>query len=263
MRILVLGADGMLGHQLAKSLIAKHAVWEVTRADFDVRDSRDVWEYLWWAKPEVVINCVGIVKQREVEPAEMIEVNALFPQRLAEYTRKLGARLIHFSTDCVFSGRKGSYEETDEPDPQDLYGRSKLLGEVSGPGCVTLRTSLIGRELTTKRGLVEWFLSQSGTAPGFVEHRFSGVTTIEAARIVERVLQFPQFHGVYHVGGYSISKYSTLKLLRHFYCSPVLVDAVENGVCNRSLDSSLFCELFRYERRDMSDMIKEMVNAER
>lgn len=264
MKILVLGSTGMLGHQLVKSLSVEHEVHGADRCEVDVRDTRDLWEYLVWRKPEVVINCVGIVKQRHVAPTEMIEVNSVHPHRLAKYTHDLGARLIHFSTDCVFSGRKGYYTENDEPDPQDLYGRTKLLGEVCNQGCITLRTSLIGRELNgRKQGLVEWFLSQVNFVPGYAHSFFSGATTIEAARIVELVLHSPDVHGVWHVGGPTISKADLLELLYRYYPHAPTVVRTALPICDRSLDSTRFQRYFGYTPPSWGDMIKEMANAER
>ena len=265
MRILVLGSTGMLGHQLAKSLSAKHKV--EAPAGFDVRRDhalRLFEDHIWATKPDVVINCIGIVKQRQVTPAEMIEVNALFPHKLAAITQRQGVRLIHFSTDCVFSGRKGHYTENDEPDPQDLYGRSKLLGEVYDQGCITLRTSIVGRELNgRKQGLVEWFLQQRGIVPGYAHSFFSGLTTIEMARVVELVLHSPDVHGVWHVGGPTISKGELLLRLGFHYPQAPAVARTALPICDRSLDSTRFQRYFGYTPPSWDDMIKEMANADR
>src|SRR5262249_32316179 len=131
------------------------------------------------------------VKQRSEASAAIpsLEINSLLPHRLALVCAAAGARLVHLSTDCVFSGRKGAYTESDPPDADDLYGRSKYLGEVASPGCLTLRTSIIGRELSRKTGLLEWLLSQRGaTVKGFRSAIFSGFTTHEMGRIIERLL---------------------------------------------------------------------------
>ena len=175
----------MLGHQALKHFAAKHEVGATLRQDamqyerygifdavrsyfnIDVRHTESLLGVLSDFRPQAVINGIGIVKQRRSasENIPSIEINALFPHRLALYCATIGARLVHISTDCVFSGRRGNYAEKDEPDAQDLYGRSKLLGEVKEDHCVTLRTSIIGRELARGKGLLEWFLAQRGPVP--------------------------------------------------------------------------------------------------
>jgi dTDP-4-dehydrorhamnose reductase len=264
MKLLITGADGMLGHQLVKSLSVNHTVKGVTRRDFLVEQPGGLAWVLDSFGANVIINCVGIVKQRAVmAPDDMIRVNSVFPHELARLARYYDARLIHFSTDCVFSGRKGHYTENDEPDPQDLYGRTKLLGEVYDQGCLTLRTSIIGRELKTKQGLVEWFLQQQGMVRGYIHHTFTGLTTIEMARVVERVLRSPDAHGVFHVGGLPVSKAWLLEALAHEYGLPTKVIHESGRSCNRCLDSSRFQKYFGYEPPRMQDMIKEMAHAER
>ena len=221
MRVLILGGDGMLGHQVFRHFRERHDVRVTLRLDretyaayglfekgtaydgIDVRQTEALLQVIEDFRPEAVVNAVGIVKQRseakEVIPS--LEINSLLPHRLALVCRTVGARLVHLSTDCVFSGRKGNYCETDFPDADDLYGRTKFLGEVSESHCLTLRTSMIGPELSRKTGLLEWFLAQRGqTVKGFTKAIFSGFPTSELARIVERVLvEVPTVHGVYHV----------------------------------------------------------------
>src|SRR5215211_3869473 len=160
-------------------------------------------------RPDVVVNCIGIVKQlaSAKDPLVAIPVNSVLPHRLARFCDLVGARLIHVSTDCVFTGRRGNYRESDPPDAEDLYGRTKLLGEVDYPNAVTLRTSIIGRELATRNGLVEWFLNEKGPVRGFRKAVFSGLTTDELGRvIVSCVLPRPELHGVYHVSTAPIDK---------------------------------------------------------
>ena len=166
----------------------------------------------------MVVNCIGIVKQLAAakDPIPSITVNALFPHRLAQLRRAAGARLIHLSTDCVFSGTKRTpYTEVDNPDPVDLYGRTKLLGEVAGPDCLTPRTSIIGRELRNRTGLIEWFLgSRGGSVRGFAGVLYTGLTTTVLARLIGDLLeQHPQLEGVYQVAAESISKYDLLRLV--------------------------------------------------
>jgi dTDP-4-dehydrorhamnose reductase len=191
----------------------------------------------------VVVNCIGVVKQlgSTVGPADMIRANALFPHQLAEICVERGARLIHVSTDCVFSGRRGGYTEDDTPDAEDTYGRSKLLGEPAGPGVLTLRTSLIGRELESSRGLLGWFLSQSGEAPGFTGARFTGPTVPVVAKAIADVIeQHPGLEGTWHLGAEAISKYDLLVLLRDAFGLDLEIVADESVKVDRTLDSSRF-----------------------
>lgn len=258
MKLLILGGAGMLGHQLVKSLSVKHDVQWTTRGDFDPLNPYALRRMIEVFKPKVVINCIGVVKQRTVEPEEMIDINSVYPHKLARLCREQFVRLIHFSTDCVFSGDRGSYDENFTPDAYDLYGRSKLLGEVSDVGCITLRTSIIGRELKTCQGIVEWFLSQHGEVPGYTHHLFNGLTTIEMARVVQTVLRCPDAHGVWHVGGYLTSKYDLLHDLRKHYRNPVHLLRDSTSRCNRTLNPSRFMKYFGYEPPSWKQMIGEL-----
>jgi len=161
------------------------------------------------AKPTLVINCIGIIKQlpNANDHLESLAINAMIPHRLAKYCDAMGARLVHFSTDCVFSGRKGMYKEEDIPDAYDLYGRTKLLGEVEYENSVTLRTSIIGHEINRSKSLVDWFLSQSGEVKGFTKAVFSGLPTIEVANVLKNyVIPKPRLTGLYHLSVDPISK---------------------------------------------------------
>ncbi|MDE2096987.1 MAG: SDR family oxidoreductase [Patescibacteria group bacterium] len=257
MKILVLGATGMLGHQLVKSLKPKHDVWGLGRAEFEA------WEVdnakLSFGQFDVVVNCIGIVKQRQSTPEEMIEVNALFPHRLARVCREVNTRLIHLSTDCVFSGRAGNYNEHSKPDPDDLYGRTKLLGEVQNEGCLTIRTSIIGRELNRQQGLVEWLLRAPSPVRGFVNHLFTGVTTIEMTRIVDRIItHYPTASGLWHVGGDPINKYALLWMLARHYGLKTEIQYDTSTACDRTLDSRRFRHEFAYKPPSWASMIAEL-----
>lgn len=279
MRILIIGGDGMLGHQLLKGLGPRHDVTVTvrlalgayvafplftpanTRAGIDVREPERVRDVLHELRPDAVVNAAGVIKQRgeasEAVPA--IEINALFPHRLAGMCAEIGAYLVHFGTDCVFSGRKGAYVEGDVPDPVDLYGRTKLLGELSGPGCMTLRTSMIGPELSRKHGLLEWFLSQKGTVSGYRRAVFSGLTTPEQARIVERVLEkSPKVSGTYHVSAEPISKYELLRMVAREFHLQTRIEPDDAVSIDRSLDSSRFREAFGYKPPSWQEMLAEL-----
>ncbi len=212
--------------------------------------------------PDVVINCVGLIKQhKEVnDPLIALPINALLPHRLSGLCKVSGARLIHFGTDCVFSGKRGMYVEEDLSDAEDLYGKSKFIGEINdAPHAVTLRTSIIGHELNSSLALLDWFLSQKGTVNGYSNAIFSGLTTVEMARVVkEYVLPAKGLSGVYHVSVSPISKLSLFRLVAEIYKHDVEIVPDETVCVDRSLDSTLFCNETGYAPPEWSDMIGQM-----
>lgn len=279
MKILILGGDGMLGHQLLKHFAPRHETRVTLRQPLTAYASHGLFTpgnayggielgtadalapVLTAFRPDAVINAVGIVKQRPTadEAIPSLEVNALLPHRLALACRDAGARLVHMSTDCVFSGRKGNYTESDPSDAEDLYGRTKYLGEVHAPNAITLRTSIIGRELARKTSLLEWFLAQTGTIRGFRRAIFSGFTTIEMARIIEMLLtRFPAASGVYHASSAPISKYDLLGLLKAALGLPTVIVPYDDFVCDRSLDSTRFRSEFGYRPPEWPAMVDEL-----
>jgi len=278
-RILVLGGDGMLGHKLLLHLSARHDIRVTLRRgladyaehglfqqgnaypDVDVRSSQRLIEVLSDFHPEVVINAVGVVKQRAAAKLAIpsIEINALLPHRLALLTRAIDARLVHISTDCVFSGRTGEYTEASPSDAEDLYGKSKFLGEVSDEGCITLRTSIIGRELSRKTGLLEWFLAQREPIKGYTKAIYSGLTTQELARVIEHLLtQFPRADGLYHVSSEPISKYDLLMAIRDALGIKIDIVADAELHCDRSLISDRFRQEFGYLPPSWQAMVDEL-----
>ena len=213
------------------------------------------------AKPDVVINCIGVVKQlsESDDPLTAIPINSLLPHRLARLCDLAGARLIHVSTDCVFSGRKGLYTEADFPDANDLYGRSKYLGEVDYPNAVTLRTSIIGHELDGARSLVGWFLTQTGSVRGFTQAVFSGLPTVELARVIrDFVLPNPQLRGTYHVSADPINKYDLLQLVAAAYGKVIDIVPDASLVIDRSLLSTRFRESTGYSPQPWRQLIQGM-----
>ena len=201
-------------------------------------------------RPQVVINCIGLIKQlADVEdPLIAIPVNSLLPHRLARLCAVAGARLVHISTDCVFSGERGGYLESDVSDAKDLYGRSKYLGEVDYPNAVTLRTSIIGHELGSAHGLVGWFLAQRGSVRGYTKAIFSGLPTVELSRVIhDFVLPNPALRGVYHVSTAAIDKHSLLRLVADAYGKDITIAPDDKLVIDRSLDSSRFRAVTGYE----------------
>ncbi len=192
------------------------------------------------AKPDIVINCVGIIKQSPGagDRCESIAINSILPHRIAKLSKAAGARLIHFSTDCVFSGKVGQYREDDFPDAGDLYGRSKLLGEVEYDNSVTLRTSIIGHELSSSKSLVDWFLSQKGPVKGYRKAIFSGLPAVEIVRVVkELIIANPGISGLYHLSVDPISKFDLLNLVAEAYEKKIVVVPDDHVVIDRSLNS--------------------------
>ncbi|HXA19330.1 MAG TPA: SDR family oxidoreductase [Thermoanaerobaculia bacterium] len=303
MRVLILGAGGMLGHK----------VWQIFRDRFDCRaavrtrlplalfdddrimagidaaDFERVTRLIGKVRPDAVINCVGVVKQLAAahDPIASITLNSLFPHVVARACGEVGARMIHISTDCVFAGTRGNYRESDAPDAADLYGRSKLLGEVvteaqtrvsvphsllgevvteaqtkvSVPHSLlgevvteaqtrvsvphlTIRTSIIGRELRTANGLVEWFLlNRGGAVRGFTKAVFSGVTTTTLAETLADVIEHhPDLNGLYHVAGAAITKYDLLVMLNEAFGAGAAITADDSVVIDRTLDAARFSE---------------------
>lgn len=211
--------------------------------------------------PNVVINCVGLIKQdwRADDPLVALPLNALLPHRLSRLCALSGSRLIHISTDCVFSGDKGGYLETDKPDATDLYGRSKLLGEVAEPHTITLRTSIIGHERSSARSLIGWFLNQQGRVRGFSEAIYSGLPTVELARLIrDIVLPRPQLSGLYHVAAEPISKYELLKLVAHVYGKKTSIEPCNDLRIDRSLNSDRFTAATGYHAPSWPELIKQM-----
>lgn len=263
MRVLVLGVTGMLGHDVFKVLHESTAleVWGTLRSPsglrhfdeilqtrlrsgVDVLDLDALTDALVSVRPEVVVNCVGLIKQLADanDPLATLPINAMLPHRLAKLCSLNGARLIHVSTDCVFSGHKGMYLESDLSDAEDLYGKSKYIGELHDQAhAITLRTSIIGHELGSSHALVDWFLSQQGRVKGYRKAIFSGLPTVELARVIrDYVIPAPQLHGLYHVSVDPIDKYSLLSLVADVYGKDIEIVPDDQLAIDRSLDSTRF-----------------------
>jgi len=280
MRVLVLGASGMLGNAVVR-VLSENPRFEVrgtVRAErskrffdeaiaerfivgVDVENQDSLTQAFIDAKPEIVVNCIGLVKQLAAadDPLQAIPINTLLPHRLAKLCALAGARLVHISTDCVFSGAQGSYLECDPSDAEDLYGKSKYLGEVSYPNAITLRTSIIGHELQNAHSLIDWFLAQEDKCSGYTRAIFSGVPTVVLAQIIrDVVIPRPELHGLYHVAARPISKYDLLKLVADIYGKQI--DIVPDGKLqiDRSLNGARFREAADYEAPQWDEMIKLM-----
>ncbi|OQA53777.1 MAG: dTDP-4-dehydrorhamnose reductase [Candidatus Omnitrophica bacterium ADurb.Bin292] len=281
-KILILGATGMLGHVLMRHLssLPGYEVYGTARnpaivtrffppdlADHFRHDTVDainidsVIRALAAVEPDIVINCIGLIKQLPIanDPLSAITINAQLPHRISLISKTAGARMIHISTDCVFNGQKGHYTENDPSNAEDLYGRTKYLGEVSYPHCITLRTSIIGHELEKGYGLVDWFLAQHGTVRGFTKAIYSGFPTIELARILsDYILPDEKLSGVYHVSSDPISKFDLLKIIAEKYKKQITLEAYDDFVLDRSLNGSRFRETTGYTPPQWPELIDRM-----
>ena len=275
MKVLILGGSGMLGHKLWQTLAPRFdttvtfrrlpesalPVFDRSRVieGVSAEQFNTVADALAQVQPEVVVNCVGIVKQDAAakDPVAGITVNSLFPHRLAQACSAAKARLIHISTDCVFSGQRGNYSEDNITDAEDLYGRTKALGEVDYGNNLTIRTSMIGRELQGSHGLVEWFLGQQGkTVRGFKRAIFSGFTTNALAKIIGDIIaDQQQLRGMWHVAAEAIDKFDLLTQVRDAYELDIEIEPDETFVCDRSLNG----ERFRKETGIVAPSWPEMI----
>ena len=281
MKILVIGGGGMLGHKLVGCWSEKFDVWTTIRGKYDdfeqyqlcsekktcsninVETSAAVETVIKAVKPDVIVNAVGIIKQLETskDVIKTLTINAIFPHQLAILAKSYEARLINISTDCVFSGKTGNYSEEDRPDADDLYGKSKNLGEVLA-NCLTLRTSIIGRELKTSHSLVEWFLSHAGkTVKGYKNAVFSGFPTIVLADIIaDLMVNHKKLEGLYHVSSQPINKFDLLYLLKKAYQIDIEIEPFEEFKIDRSLNSTKFKKETNFQPTSWEEMVKQMAN---
>jgi dTDP-4-dehydrorhamnose reductase len=230
----------------------------------DVLQNNSLCDVFEMVKPNVVVNCAGLIKQNVLScnPLKAIPINSVLPHQLAQLCNICGSRLIHISTDCVFSGAKGDYRECDQPDARDLYGLSKLLGEVDYPNAVTLRTSIIGHEVGTKNGLLSWFLDQDSSCNGYTKAIFSGLPTVILAEIIRKVvIPLPQLNGLYHVGADPISKFELLKMIAVVYEKKITIKPDESVSINRSLNCERFKTITGYKAPNWESMIKAMYKS--
>jgi len=283
MKILVLGGEGMLGHKMFQTLRFLYPDTGCTVAGsladpfyreiplfhqedvvdrVDAMDLAAVRNTLNDLRPDCVVNCIGITKQREESKVAIpsITLNALLPHKLAEFAGKWGGRVIHFSTDCVFSGKQGNYTEDSPSDAEDLYGKSKYLGEVTSENALTLRTSMIGRELMSFRSLLEWFLSQSGkTVRGFRRVIYSGVTTNYLSQLVGNLIaDHPGLSGLYQVTSPPVSKHDLLSMIREAYGLRINILPDEQEVSDRSMVGEKFRKMTGYPSPEWPELITQL-----
>jgi dTDP-4-dehydrorhamnose reductase len=280
MKVLVLGAAGMLGNAVMR-VLSENTDWLVYgtvrsesakrffRADIAKRllanvnvEQHDSLVHVFSVtRPDVVVNCVGLIKQlADAEnPLLEIPINAVLPHRLARLCEMSGARLVHISTDCVFAGEKGGYCESDPADAKDLYGRTKFLGEVNAINAITLRTSIIGHELQSTHGLIDWFLAQQEKCKGYTRAIFSGVPTVILARFIRDIaIPQPELFGVYHVAAHPISKYDLLTLVAGVYGKQIEIMPDNHVVIDRSLNADRILAATGYAPPDWPEMIRTM-----
>jgi len=280
MKVLVLGVSGMLGSTIFKkySNDAEIITYGTARnrsalnyfdknchqriiCNVDIDNDSSLIELFEKLNPDVVINCIGLVKQVSGvnDPLQAIAINAIFPHRIAALCKMVKARMIHISTDCVYSGREGNYVECDFADANDLYGRSKFLGEVDYPHAITLRTSIIGHELQGNRSLIDWFLSQNTPIKGYQKAFFSGLPTVELARVIrDFVLPNPKLFGLFHISVDSISKFDLLKIVANEYKKEIEIIPDDSLQIDRSLNSSKFRLATGFSPKSWLQLVAEM-----
>lgn len=282
-KILILGVTGMLGHTLFKEMLknssfdvygttrnssglkeyfTEHEISKV-RNGVDADNFDTVIRAIAAVQPNIIINCIGIIKQLPTanDPLTAITANAQLPHRISLVARSANARLIHISTDCVFNGKQGKYTESDPSNAEDLYGRTKFLGEVDYPHTITLRTSIIGHELKTEYSLIDWFMSQKKEINGFTQAIYSGFPTIEMVNIITNyVIPNKALSGLYHVSSEAISKYDLLNIMKEVYKKDIKINPFHDFILDRSLNSDKFMNLTGYKAPDWKTMLTEMYN---
>jgi len=282
-KILILGSTGMLGNSVTKAFLNskenynlsctyrqsskgvmqtnKNLFSDVDLIEFNVLN-KDVEElFSENINPTYIINCIGIIKPFiNNSRSDSIYVNSVFPHQLSERAEKCGVKVIHITTDCVFSGDKGNYSEEDGKDDSTLYGRSKALGEPAS-GCMVLRTSIIGPEIHKDASLIAWAVSQKGKeVSGYTNHMWNGITTYTYGKICEKIIKYNLYEdGVFHLHSPSkVSKFELLSMINNRYNLNLSISPVEaNEKCERSL-SSRFDLCRKLQIPEIKDQILEL-----
>jgi dTDP-4-dehydrorhamnose reductase len=278
MKLLVLGATGLIGHAVFQTLnpCNDFKVTGTVRAKeqkkafdrsvqnqlihgVDAASESLLTEVFERVKPDQVINCIGYTKHQPDDPIAYMTLNSALPHRLLGLCDQFNSRLIHISTDCVFSGKKGNYRESDIPDSEDVYGKSKILGEISDGNAITLRTSTIGHELLTNYGLLNWFLAQQDSCEGYRNAIFSGLPTVVFAEIIrDLVIPNSQLRGLYHVSATPINKYGLLTLIAEIYQKKILIKANDEIKIDRSLNHQKFSDATGFNPLPWNNLINYM-----
>lgn len=279
-KVLILGSTGLLGSTISKYFSIKSNfkcfgtirkssdkkklkyIKNIKLYKVDFNKSRNLKKVFKMIKPNLIINCIGVVKQvlNKNMNSEIIRINSFLPHHLSELANENNKiRFIHFSTDCVFSGLKGNYSEYDITDAKDIYGVSKMLGEVNYPNSITLRTSIIGHELNTKYSLLNWFLFQKKSIKGYKNAIFSGLTALEIAKVLEKyIIPNKKIKGIYHLSGKPINKYDLLNIIKKTYKKKIKITPDSKIKTNRSLNSRLFKKVTGYKPPTWNKLIQEM-----
>ena len=282
MKIVILGSNGLLGNTISKyfferadyqtiAVLRNYSKLKLFNQKYhknfliieNILDYDKTKQKLQRLRPDVLINCLGITNKEKIENSRQIEniinINSLLPHRLQRICSEMGTRLIHLSTDCIFSGSRGLYSENDIPDPIDIYGRSKLLGELDLENTLTIRKSVIGHELVSKKGLLEWFLNQNRSVQGYKNVIFSGLTVLELAKLIDKYI-FPRsdLKGILNISGESISKFDLLKIISDIYNKSIEIIPNQSIKINRTLNSSQFNKLTGYRPNTWPELIKSM-----
>lgn len=263
----------MLGHSLYNELKKNHQILGLVRSEswspellsgYKVPETKDdfvhIEKIIEQFRPDMILNCVGIIKQlkQSKDKIASLEVNSLWPHLLAEMAKKYESKMIHFSTDCVFSGDKGNYLESDLADARDTYGLSKYMGEVDYPNTLTLRTSIIGHELNSNNSLIDWFLSQKNECKGFAKAIYSGFPTIEVAYFLEQFIFKNFISGIYHFSSDPINKYELLQTVARIYQKKITIIRNEDFKIDRSLNSDLLRNKLGFKPKSWEEMIISM-----
>tara|TARA_B100001287_G_C22666876_1_gene523260 strand:+ start:1135 stop:2010 length:876 start_codon:yes stop_codon:yes gene_type:complete len=276
MKILILGCNGMLGHKLftylqreadfkvvgfCRKLSIKLIPYGENIVDgMDFLDFESLLSAIDKFSPELIINCAGVIKQKDegISAIDEIKINSLLPHMIANYCDQKSIRLIHFSTDCVFSGRKGNYSENDQSDCYDFYGKTKFLGEIDSSNHLTIRTSIIGHELDSEFSLLSWFLKQK-SIKGYKKAVFSGVPTIFLAKFLKKYL-IPNNHinGIKHLSASPIDKFSLLKKINKAYSANIEIEPDDSLKIDRSLNSTLLMKQLDAKIPPWDDLIDLM-----
>jgi dTDP-4-dehydrorhamnose reductase len=268
-KVLIFGVSGMLGHALYQELKKNHEVLGVSRSNkwhqdiisgVSIEDLDKVEKIVQESRPDFILNAVGIIKQVDESKDKQVNIkaNALWPHQLCEIAGQYGAKVVHFSTDCVFTGTKGHYKEEDLADSRDTYGLTKYLGEVDYPHALTLRTSIIGHELASNVSLIDWFLTQKGNVKGFKHAIYSGFPTVVVARFLNEYVFNNWFSGVYHLSSEPISKFDLLKLVAEVYGKNIEILPNTDFKMDRSLDSSRLQEKTSFKPAPWRELVEEM-----
>lgn len=284
MKILVIGASGMIGSTMLRVMHEKFpsntigtvrdpSIKRFFETDIgaclisgvDAENYDSLVKVLGDVRPDVVVNCAGLTKHKPgaEDPLISLPINTLMPHRLSKICALMGARFIHISTDCVFSGKRGLYKEDDPADAEDVYGKSKLLGEVNYPNSITLRTSTIGRELNSKYGLLDWFLAQNANCRGYTKAIFSGLPTVLFSKIVrDVVIPNKELSGLFHVAAAPIAKFDLLQMIAGTYGKSIDIIPDDTLCIDRSLDSSKFHTATGYTSPGWKEIINLMHSYE-